>query len=79
MKLTLTHDFKTPIGVVNIAGAQGFMKCLNQISKHINDKAIRKDNALYVNASELMEIINNTMDELTEGVEIELNNLDYKP
>lgn len=40
--------------------------------KHINDKAIIANNRHYVNASELMEVCNNTFDELAGLINAEL-------
>lgn len=71
-KPTFKHDFKTMMGLVNIPGAQGYQQALIEVMKHIADKALIKDNVLYVNVKELNEILGNTFEELRSLVDAEL-------
>jgi len=72
---TFKHDYKTAFGIIDINGAQNYMKALNAVSKHIVEKMLIKDDVFYVNARELEEVIANTFLELSAMVHKEVEEM----
>ena len=63
---TFEHNFNTPFGIVDINGIQGFIKCMNEIYKHIESVTNFNPAKKYIDAVPLLNKMSATSAELAE-------------